>query len=203
MFFLKSQSRFLILFEALLLLSAPPALAATGLMPYNWRFLPFGVVTGLMVIRLVKDRWRLENIGIKFENWIESFSAHLATTIVSVGSLYVVSSLLNLSESTRPLSLVIIGVSIALSFIQELVFRVYLIESLIRHNFSKSFVVFLSAFTFAFIHMFFESYWQLYVPLCFAYGLIMAWLYLRYKNLIFLTASHIVLNLISIHLNLV
>ena len=202
MFVLKKTSKTLVLLELTLLLSGPPALALTGTIPYSLRWFPAAGVILLAFMRIVSDRWTLEDWGIRPIHALIPVRDHLVITALAALGLLVFAPILSTSTPPTHISIAVIFFSFFVSFLQELIFRVFLISGLERMQYSKWAIVLISSSTFAFIHTFFEANRWFFIATCFIYGLAMALLYLRHRNLILLTLSHFVVNYMTVAIGL-
>lgn len=202
MFIVKRTSKTLVLLEVILLLSGAPALALAGVMPFQYRWFPAIAVIALASLRILNERWSLKDIGIRPIHIPEAVIHHFAVTVFSVVGVFFAMSVFSLPYTPIEVTWLMVFVSLLVSFLQELIFRVFLIRGLERIHFSKLAVMILSSATFAFIHTFFEANRWLLILVCFFYGLLMAELYIRHRNLLLLTISHFVVNLLVLHLGL-
>jgi membrane protease YdiL (CAAX protease family) len=202
MFIVKRPSKTLVLLEVILLLSGAPALALAGLIPFQYRWFPATAVIALATLRILSDRWSLGDLGIRPINIPEAVAHHLAVTVFSVLGLLLAATVLPFDYKPVPLTFSIVAFSLLVSFLQELIFRVFLIRNLKKHKFSNLAIIIISSGTFAFIHTFFEANRWFLILVCFFYGILMAELSLRHRNLLLLTLSHFVVNLMVVHMNL-
>lgn len=188
------------LFEALLLLSGPPALALAGALPQTSRWYPALLVILLTIVRIVSDRWSWRRLGLQVLNKVgESACAHIAVTVFCALGFFLLNQLIQPEAQTLPLTLDIIALSLIISFVQELIFRTYLMDKMYKSGFSPVSIIFTSALSFAFIHAFFEQQMWILIGCTFFYGLLVSLLYWRYRNLLFISLSHFCLNLMVVH----
>lgn len=202
MFLLRTSWFPVVLAEALLILTAAPALAWAGVFPYQYRLWPAFFVVGLTALRMAKERWGWKRLGLAPERFWDGGVHYLILTAFSAVIMYTLVRAVDPNWMAFEIRPWMILSSFGISFVQELVFRTFLIESLEKRGWSRFHILIFTAFTFAFIHIFFQRYMFLFVPMCFAYSWLLSWLYLRYRNLYFATFSHFGLNLLTLHLGL-
>mgnify|MGYP001314530349 CR=1 FL=1 len=195
--------KWLVALEAFILLNGVPALAYTGAIPGSSRYLLAFVVLGLVGVRFIRESWTLETLGLKGKWGHNSLRDHVLWALLGVFLIFVFFHNFALSREVFSITTKTILFSFVISFVQELIFRSYLIESLERLSFSKFAIYTISATSFAIIHLFFETYLWALVPMCFLYGLLTCWLYLKYRNLTLLTLNHFAVNLFAAHFRLV
>lgn len=192
-----------LLAEAMILLGGPPALAVVGVIPHAYRWLPASLVLILMFWRIIVEKWSLGQLGFRTIEFKHAVYHHVNFTIFSLSGLFLaVYWIAPDFVPSRSITMAFVMTSLLVSFLQELLFRTFLIETMERAGFRSFTIVLTSAFTFAFIHTFFQNFMWLMIGLCFVYGLVMAILYIRYRNLLLATLSHFAVNLAGLYVGL-
>ena len=189
-----------VLAEVAIFLAAPPALGLVGALPASYRWWPASLTLLLMFVRIWNDGWTIDRLGLNPARFFAGWKPQAILTGASCLGLVFVWWMLDPELKTRPFTLGMIGFSFFVSFVQEALFRTFLIENLEERGWPKFYVLLLSAFTFAIIHVFFEAFFFAFIFQCFLYGWLMGEIYWRYRNLYMATLGHFCVNLLAVHL---
>ena len=179
----------------------PILLIHTGLFPMKWRF-SGGILIGLLVIGImINEKWSLRKIGLNFNKPFDGFGLYSLITILSIGLILALANIFNFETIQLDLQEhehFNIFLLFLLSFIQELIYRSFLIEKLKCLTTNKSKIILWASLLFAFMHTIFPPL-LFFTFGTFIAGLIWSWAYLKYPNLIFITLSHMAINATAIY----
>lgn len=189
-----------VLAEVAIFLAAPPALGLVGALPASYRWWPASLTLILVLVRFLNDGWSLERLGLRPEKVWDGWRPQALLTVASCLGLIAVWWILDPQLTTKPLTVAMVGFSFFVSFVQEALFRTFLIEKLEARGWPKFYVLLISAFTFAMIHVFFEAYFFAFIFQTFLYGWLMGEIYWRYRNLYMATLGHFAVNLLAVFL---
>lgn len=141
-------------------------------------------------------------MGLAPDSVLAGVWLHLGLTVIGAMGSYLLVRWLYPGWKPFPLQSWMVLVSLFLSFVQELVFRTFMIQALLDRGWSRGAIVWLTSFTFSFIHIIYPQHTILFMILTFAFSVIASLLYLRYRNLYLVTLCHFVLNLLVLYLGL-
>ncbi|MCB0411776.1 MAG: CPBP family intramembrane metalloprotease [Bdellovibrionales bacterium] len=202
MFVISTRLFIAVLVETLLVLSAVPALAYAGYFPYSYRMAPAFIVIFLSLFRMFQEKWTLQKLGLAPSQPFAGLSVHLTLTFLGATFTYAFITWYYKDWRPFPLQGWMVAVSLFLSFVQELIFRTFMIESLEDRNWKKWQILWLTSLTFSFIHIIYPHHTLMFMALTFAFSWMATLLYFRYRNLYLVTLSHFVLNLLVLYLGL-
>lgn len=196
---INKKEKELVWVQILYLFVTPVLLLYFNIIPDNLRVLML-LAVALILFGIVKnEKWSFLDMGIK-KNFMEDIFPYLLFTIG--GSLFLVwlativphNPFLEWWESAKFLLLFI-----PISVLQEIVFRGVLMNFLVRAFKSPIFIILLNSAVFAFMHVIYLN--SIFVlPMTFIAGVGFAWIYLKYKNLVLISASHAILNFVAVAL---
>lgn len=166
----------------------------------QWIFLP----TLLAITYLIfSERYTFYKLGFRFDNLSYSLFPYLIFSLIGLIASVLVAKYLNKKPVKMwwKISHFRTGF-ITLSFLQELVYRGYLIPKLETIFSSVVTIVLVNSLIFAFIHIIYPNNIRNLV-LTFVCGLFFASLYYYYPNLYLITVSHSVLNFVAIYYGII
>jgi len=199
------------LFENLLILNIllvvflfviPPLLFYYNIIGYRYRLFALGLIAIIAVHIMFVENWSLHDMGLRLDNFVPSIIPYIIFTIVGSFIIILLSILILKRKhivhwwTNRHLVLLFVPIS----FLQELLFRAFLMP--ILHNiFTSVFIVVLvNAFLFMLIHIIYKhNYIDL--LLVFVEGILLATMYLYYPNIILIGLAHSAHNFIAEYFN--
>lgn len=186
----------IVLAQILYLFVIPVLLLYFEVIPIEYRYLLLFLVS-LLLFGIVKhNHWTREDFGLK-GNFIKDFLPYFIFTILGVIFLFLLKFLVPVfpkSDWWKDMSFLFLFIPISVA--QEIAFRGILMNMLMRAFKNPVFIIVINAFVFALIHIIYLNI-TLTLPLTFVAGLGFAWIYYKYKNLILISVSHIILNFVA------
>ena len=190
------KEREIVWVQILYLYIIPTLLIYFNIIPKDLRALVLFIVAIFLFGIVRHAKWTYKDIGIK-KNFMKDIVPYSLLTMGGVFFLVWLASVvphepfINWWKNLRFLLLFI-----PVSVLQEIVFRGILINMEERVFRSPIFIIALNAGIFAFMHVIYLN--SIFVlPMTFIAGVAFAWIYYKYKNLILISASHVVLNFVA------
>lgn len=171
-----------------------PLSLSVGIIPFDYRFILLAIPM-FVILDIIYDKWSLRKLGLSIYNIKKGVGIHIFLISISILFVLILSEFLGQQRTNIWLSFYHFNplYLFALSFVQELVYRFYLIEKLGSLFKNKYIVIWMSSFLFGFLHIFLEPTFLMF-SLTFFVWLLWGVLYDRYKNLILLSVFHMLLN---------
>jgi membrane protease YdiL (CAAX protease family) len=176
----------------------PIALLYCGIIPLRLRFWLGGVGCLIAFSIVAYERWPLRKLGLRFDNLRSGFLPYAVFTVAGGLSIAFVAHLAG--RTPRPgwwedpfFRYQVVPICV----LQEAVFRGFLMPVLQGLCRSATAVIVWNALLFAGVHLIYPDL-GVSLPLIFAGGLGFATLYHFYPNLILVSASHLVLNVVAL-----
>jgi hypothetical protein len=194
-----TPSKRLIITQILVIFVLPVLLLYFKIFPTNWRIVLL-VISSLFIYGIIRhERWVPEDMGVRHDNFRKAFPFYLFFTALGVLILFLISSKVKLPEvRTIPFYIKTIIFFIPSSFFQEFAFRSFLIPRLkIVFNNNNYYIIFFNTILFVFMHIIYLN-WGIILPLLSIMGVLFAWLYIKYPNLILVSVAHSILNVIAV-----
>lgn len=159
-------------------------------------FIILGVAVVAAIITL-HEKQSLNALGIRFDNIKESIAWYLMLTILTVGIIPALAALLSMNTQNILANSHFIYGFVLISFLQEFLFRSFLIPKLKILLNSPVLVILINGLLFGSIHLFF-SYPLLLFILSSVLGASFAFVYYYRPNLILATFSHSIINFVAV-----
>ena len=186
--------------QVIILFILPIYLLYKKIIPFKYRLHTiFGI--GLLVgIIIFLENWSFSDLGFTLDAFGSHIIPYLAfTTLISLGIVYLSNNVLKRDHyihywSTKKMHILIL---IPLCFIQELLFRGFLIPKLEIFISSFFFVALIDAILFMLMHI---IYSVKFIDLLFVFieGFLLAMIYIFYPNLLLITLAHSAHNYIAV-----
>ncbi|MBI4433993.1 CPBP family intramembrane metalloprotease [Candidatus Uhrbacteria bacterium] len=180
--------------QILTVIALPTVLTYLGVIPLAFRGWTLLAVTAVVIAIIARERWSPRDLGLRGDTLRTGWSRYLIGTVLGVLAIVGLAALTG--RRTLPnwwMSPHFLGGFLIVSIAQEIIFRGFLIPKLQGLLRSTAFTVLANALLFTAIHAIFPSP-AIVLPLTFLGGLLLALLYVRYPNLVLVTAAHIALN---------
>lgn len=154
------------------------------------------IFIAIVTLFAIKNKWSKKDLGIRFDNLIQGFPLYSLITMIFVLGIFLLKNLLG--HSTRPdLSTAwhFKGLFIASSIAQEFLYKSYLMRLEKEIFTNKLVIVLLNGLLFGFMHLMVVAE-PAYIsfPTTFLLGASLAYAYLKFPNLLLVSASHATLN---------
>ncbi|MFA6273934.1 MAG: CPBP family intramembrane glutamic endopeptidase [Candidatus Paceibacterota bacterium] len=196
---MKSPSKRLILVQIFVIFVLPVLILYFNILPNNWRMILLAV-SFLFIYGIIRhEKWSHEEMGIRHDNFKKGIPFYLFFTIIGIITLFIVEYKINLPDVGNKIFFIKTFIFfLPISFAQEFAFRSFLIPRLkivFKNNYY--YIIIINAILFTLIHIIYPNL-GIGLPLAFVSGIFFAWLYLKYPNLILVSISHSILNVIAI-----
>ncbi len=186
--------------QVILIFVLPVFLLYVKIIPFKYRLHVLFSIFLIVIAFVILEGITFSDLGIRFDN-IDGhiFPYILFTILVSLAIIYLSKYVLKREHyihywHDKKYHILIF---IPLCFLQEFIFRGYLIPKLFEIFSSSLIVVFINAILFMFIHIIY-SVKRMDLVLIFLEGFLLAMIYVFYPNLIFATIAHSIHNFIAI-----
>ena len=175
----------------------PAILIYFQIIPIQYRFYVLSGVS-LIILFIVKvERWTLKELGMRMDNFKSCILPYFILTILAVAVTFLLAQVLDKSSVNIFNSTHFQYGFILVSFIQEFVFRSFLMPKL-KILFSLPITVVISnAFLFGLIHIIYPDSLIIFI-LSFLLGLGFATTYYFYPNLALATIAHSIINFVAV-----
>ncbi len=186
--------------QVILIIILPVFLLYKRIIPYKYKLHVLFSIFLLVLFFVLIEGLTLKDLGIRFDNITQQIFPYIAFTIlVSFGIYYLSKHILKRKHyisywSEKKFHILVF---IPLCFIQEFIFRGYLIPKLFDIFTSSIIVVFVNALLFMSIHIIY-SVKRIDLLFVFLEGFLLAMIYIFYPNLLFVTIAHSIHNFIAI-----
>lgn len=189
---------YLNIFEILILFIVPVMLLYFKKINFKYRIHVLILICIITIGIIIFERWSLFDLGIRMDNIEENLIPYALFTIIGVFSLITAAKVLKkVPEKDFYKQKHFIAGFIALSVLQEFLFRSFLIVKLGFIFNSLFLIILINAFIFTIMHLIYFNKKSILV-LLFCSGIVFAYLYLNYPNLILISISHSILNYIAV-----
>ena len=175
----------------------PVLLILFGVIPVQYRFFVLLAITILVIAVIVIEKWSLKNLGIRLDNIKKSALWYLIFTVFATVAIIVLARLLNHNTQNIFGNIHFQYGFIILSFLQEFLFRSFLIPKLKVLTASPTLVIIISGVLFGLIHIIFANPLSLFV-LSSLLGVGFAYVYYFRPNLILATVAHSIINFVAV-----
>lgn len=186
------------LFQVIYIFIIPISLVFFKAISYKYRFHTLTIISLGTFLIMIYENWTLKDMAIRFDNLSEALIPYIIFTIIGVMFLITISEVSNKRMIvTKAKYFHLMFLFLPVSFLQEFLFRSFLIPKLLN-IFSDAFVVIMvNALLFMYLHSIYSNNaLSLFITLIAGIGFSI--MYLFYPNLILLTISHSFLNFFAI-----
>lgn len=175
----------------------PVLLIISGVIPVQYRFVVLLAITILTIAVIIAEKWTLKELSIRFDNIKKSASWYLIFMMFATVAIIVLARLLNHNTQNIFGNIHFQYGFIILSFLQEFLFRSFLIPKLKSLTASPTLVIISNGLLFGFIHVIFPNPLSLFL-LSSALGAGFAAVYFYRPNLILATVAHSIINFVAV-----
>ncbi len=186
--------------QVLLVFVLPVYLLYKKIIPFKYRLHVLFAIFLVVIVFIYLEGMTFYDLGIRFDNIDSHIFPYIAFTVLVSFAIYYLSKYVLKREyyihywHEKRFHIMIF---IPLSFLQEFIFRGYLIPKLFDIFTSSIIVAFVNALLFMYIHVVYSNK-NIDLILVFLEGFLLAMIYIFYPNLIFATIAHSMHNFIAI-----
>ena len=169
---------------------------------YKYRFYAFSLIAIILAYIMVIENWSLRSLGLRFDTFLDYLPYYLFFTVfISLFLVLVSKILLKRKFKVRFwFNNKNAWLFVPIAFVQELVFRGFLLNYLNSFIGSVLFVIFLNALIYTFFNIIFTSKTSELIMI-FLEGFFLAFLYMIFPNLILVTLATAIHYYIAYHFN--
>lgn len=175
----------------------PVLLIIFGVIPVQYRFFVLLAITILVTVVIIAEKWTLKDLGIRLDNIKKSASWYFALTMFATVAIIVLARLLNHNTQNILGNIHFQYGFIILSFLQEFLFRSFLIPKLKVLTASPTLIIISNGLLFGFTHIIFPNPLSLFL-LSSMLGAGFAVVYFYRPNLILATVAHSIINFVAV-----
>jgi len=199
------------IFENLLILNilliiflfiVPPILFYFNIVNYKYRFYALTGITIIAINIMLLEGWNLTDIGFRLDNFVRDILPYALFTVAISILLIVISR--NILQKEHKIhwwtNQHLLWAFIPISFLQEFLFRSFLIPLLHNIFVSATIIVLVNALLFMLIHIIYK-HTLVDLLMVFLEGLLLATMYMMYPNLILIALAHSAHNFIAYYFN--
>jgi membrane protease YdiL (CAAX protease family) len=187
--------------EIIFIFVLPVLLLKFGIIPLSLEFPALVVFSLIVLIVARKDRFSLNQLGIRADNFKEGIIPYFIFTVLGLIFIFLFAKLMGRSALTNIFQYTHFRyLFIPISFLQELAYRGYLVPKLQTIFTNKKYIFITNVFLFTYLHIFYFNL-QIVLPLIFIGGIGFTYMYLRHPNLILIGISHSILNFMAVLFN--
>ena len=165
--------------------------------PIQYNLFVLLAVTLIVVGIIITEKWSLTDLGIRLDNIKKSASWYLILIAFTIVAIVVLARLLNQNTQNIFANVNFQYGFVIISFLQEFLFRSFLIPKLKLLTASPTLVIAINGVLFGFIHIIFANPLSLFV-LSSLLGIGFAYVYYRHPNLILATIAHSIINFVAV-----
>ncbi|HPS21697.1 MAG TPA: type II CAAX endopeptidase family protein [Candidatus Paceibacterota bacterium] len=195
---MKLPSKRLVLTQIFLIFILPVALLYFKILPSDWRMILL-LICSIFIYGIIRhERWTHVDMGLRHDNFKKAVPFYFVFTLLGVLALVIIQHKLGLQNlNTKEFFIRTWAFFIPVSFFQEFAFRAFLIPRLQYLYNNKVTVILVNAILFTLIHIIYPNL-GVGLIVAFVSGIFFAWLYQKYPNLLLVSTSHAVLNLLAV-----
>lgn len=175
----------------------PVLLIIFGIIPVQYRFFVLLAITILVIAVIIIEKWTLKKLGIRLDNIKKGVSWYLALTVFATVAIVVLARLFNHNTQNIFDNIYFQYGFIILSFLQEFLFRSFLVPKLEVLMASPILIIISNGLLFGFIHIIFPNPLSLFL-LSSLLGVGFAVVYFYRPNLILATIAHSIINFVAV-----
>jgi len=180
----------------------PPLLFYFNLVKYKYRFYALTGITIIAINIVLLENWTLADLGFRLDNFVKDIIPYVIFTIAISILLIVISR--NILKRDHKINWWtnqhLLWGFIPISFLQEFLFRSFLIPLLHNIFISAIVVVLINALLFVLIHVIYK-HTIVDMLLVFLEGILLATMYMIYPNLLLIALAHSAHNFIAYYFN--
>ncbi len=191
-------SRRLMLVQIFVIFILPVLLLYFNIVPTSWRMVLLAI-SALSIYGIIHhEHWSHEEMGIRHDNFKKAWPYYFFFTVLGFTALLFLEHKFKIPNVDTELFFIKTFIFfLPVSFFQEFAFRSFLmprLQSIFKSNFT---IILINALLFTLIHIIYPSLGVI-LPLVFVSGILFAWLYLKFPNLILVSVAHAILNVTAI-----
>ncbi len=175
----------------------PILLIFSGIIPVKYRFIVLLATTILVTTITISEKWSLQNLGIRFDNIKNCIFWYFLLTVSVTAAMIVLAKPLNQNTQSIFGNIHFQYGFIILSFLQEFLFRSFLIPKLKILTASPTIIIISNGLLFGFLHIIFPHSLLLFL-LSSLLGVGFAVVYFYRPNLILATIAHSIINFVAV-----
>lgn len=176
---------------------APILLLLAGIFPIQYRFYVLLSVTIFVVVVIIAEKRSLNYLGIRFDNVRQGVPQYIMFTVFVTVGIIVLAWLLKHNSQSIVGNVHFQYGFIILSFLQEFLFRSFLIPKLKAITASPVLIIAVNGLLFGFLHLIFPNPFSLFV-FSSLLGFGFAAVYFFRPNLLLATVAHAVINFVAV-----
>ncbi len=165
--------------------------------PIQFNLFVLLAVTLIVIGIIVAEKWSFKDLGIRLDNIKKSASWYIFLVVFAIVAIVVLARLLNQNTQNIFANVHFQYVFVIISFLQEFLFRSFLIPKLKLLTASPTLVIIGSGVLFGLIHIIFANPLSLFV-LSSLLGVGFAYVYYFRPNLILATIAHSIINFVAV-----
>jgi membrane protease YdiL (CAAX protease family) len=168
------------------------------ILPKKWKMPILITVFSILIFLIFYENWTWTQLGIRLDNLYQGIAPYLIYTLLCSIMIIFISHKLHIraiNNWQRQPHFMFLFVFV--SFFQELAYRGFLIPKLMTLFNSVFWVIISNTLIFMFIHIIYKNK-LVNLSLTFIMGIIFAWSYIYFPNLILITISHSILNFLAV-----
>lgn len=165
--------------------------------PIQYNLFVLLAVTLIIIANIIVEKWSLKDLGIRLDNIKKSASWYLLLVVFAIMTIIALARLLNQNTQNIFANVHFQYGFVIISFLQEFLFRAFLIPKLKLLTTSSTLVILANGILFGFIHIIFANPLPLFV-LSSLLGVGFAYVYYFHPNLILATVAHSIINFIAV-----
>jgi uncharacterized protein len=175
----------------------PILLIYFGVIPVQYRFFVLLTITIIVTFIILSEKWSLQQLGVRRDNIKKSILPYAILTIVATVTTVVLARLLGNNTPSITNNIHFQYGFIVLSFLQEYLFRSFLIPKLKLLTSSPTLVIISNAILFGILHLIYPNT-LVSILLTAILGVSFAYVYYYRPNLILATIAHSIINFIAV-----
>ncbi len=188
----------IVLGQIFLIFVLPVLLLYFNVISKDWRVMALVVACLLIYGVMKKGNWDSRTWGLRFDNLRSALIPYLSATLVSTVFIIWFAGKLDMKVETYWwLDRHFWFIFILVSFLQEFAYRGFLIPLMERVFTDRLGIILINALLFTLLHIIYPIP-QIMLPFSFMGGLVFAYMYVRYPNIILISAMHTVMNFIAV-----
>ena len=186
--------------QIFLIFILPVVLLYLNIIHGSWRIFMLSISALLIYGIMNREKWTYNDIGLQLGNFNKYIPQYSIFTAVGIALLFFLAQFAEVdagASSTGVLQKFLLFIPI--SFFQEFAFRAFLMPRLRLITKNTPLVIITNAAIFAFMHAIYPLP-SIMIPLAFLGGIYFAWIYNRLPDLVLISISHALLNIVAIML---
>lgn len=185
--------------EIALIFIVPIVLFSLGILPLSLRFFVLTLFSLVVFLIILREKWTLYDLGIIRYNLFRGWWLYVFATLIALCGIILYGKALGLTALPTGMRGHLFLTFLPVSFFQEFVYRGFLMHALRKVYRDPLTIVLYNAALFTGLHVLYPYPGEM-LPLAAVAGLFFATLYLKRPNLILVSLSHALLNLVAVSL---